>query len=738
MNTALLLETAWKSLLVGALVMLLLEVARRRSAAARATIAQAALMSLLLLPLLVWGLPRWSASWWPAMSDSPVAPTSALTPRPVSPFDFKQADLAAEPTAKPVAVRLPEDPGAAYNTPVPALWWLAWSVPVLLLLAALILATRRLAVLSHRARPVADPVWLQALARARLRVDCRRAVGLRATAALNSPISCGWRRPVVLLDVRTLKSALTPDAAEALLAHELAHVVRRDWPALLLARLVVALYWFNPLVWWLAHRAHQLREEAADDLVLRRGALPGPDYAALLVAAARSLAAATAPPSLAHGIAAGGLKARIRRVLDPGLDRSPARRSWRVFCGCAALAVAAPLAALVPAAQLTPLVPLVPTAQLTPLAPLMLGTMPTRSDGPLEISWTLESARAAGADGVQRALLTLSYRGLGHQYRSASDVNLQALSGLDVGRLSDAAASAQGFSLEREAGTLRCSGEGRAGDAAGTCQFAPSASFLDALAARGLEPPDLAQQLQLTLSDVRIDLLDEFKRQGYDTPDIERLVEAGIHGVRPEWLAALGSIGYRAESVARLVEFRIHGVDADYIRDLAAVEPAYARLDPRQLVEFRIHGLTADAVRALAAAGYTGLEPQQLVEMAIHDVMPEYISALAEQGYSAVPPAELLEMRIHGITPKRLSELAAMGYRQLSPSTLVEMHIHGVSPGYISELASLGYRDLSPEKLVELRIHGVSPDYIRARLADRGEGRELTVDRLVEMKIMGN
>ena len=35
------------------------------------------------------------------------------------------------------------------------------------------------------------------------------------------------------------------------------------------------MFWFNPVVWLLAWQAHELREEAAEDVVLRGDILPG-------------------------------------------------------------------------------------------------------------------------------------------------------------------------------------------------------------------------------------------------------------------------------------------------------------------------------------------------------------------------------------------------------------------------------------------------------------------------------
>jgi beta-lactamase regulating signal transducer with metallopeptidase domain len=55
--------------------------------------------------------------------------------------------------------------------------------------------------------------------------------------------------PVLLLP-RDLLDELTPDERDALLAHELAHVRRRDHWVRLLELAATALFWWYPVAWW--------------------------------------------------------------------------------------------------------------------------------------------------------------------------------------------------------------------------------------------------------------------------------------------------------------------------------------------------------------------------------------------------------------------------------------------------------------------------------------------------------
>jgi len=71
-----------------------------------------------------------------------------------------------------------------------------------------------------------------------------------------------------------LSAQLTESELDAVPAHELAHILRRDnfWAAV--AHAIVALFWFHPLVWWIEGWMLRKRGAACDGLALARGAQP--------------------------------------------------------------------------------------------------------------------------------------------------------------------------------------------------------------------------------------------------------------------------------------------------------------------------------------------------------------------------------------------------------------------------------------------------------------------------------
>ena len=82
------------------------------------------------------------------------------------------------------------------------------------------------------------------------------------------------------------------------LAHELAHIRRRDWLLQIGAELLRSIYWFNPVLWLGCSRLRHESEQACDDAVLSLDIEPSA-YARHLVELARSLSRAA--PSVAAG-----------------------------------------------------------------------------------------------------------------------------------------------------------------------------------------------------------------------------------------------------------------------------------------------------------------------------------------------------------------------------------------------------------------------------------------------------
>ena len=374
---------AVKSLALAGVTLGLLRLARRRTPAERSLIAHLGLLAMLLLPAATLALPAWAPLPQDLFAqDAPEFPVSA--PAASAPAAVEPAPgIAAAPTE--AAFTLPSAGQLAV--------WL-YALPLGLMAAMMALAVLRLFGMRRRAEVLVDGAWLSALAGAQRRMGFKHGTALLVSEELRSPISWGVLRPTILLNPHAVASV---GDAEAIIAHELAHVARLDWAKLLIARLACALFWFNPLVWLLARESHQLREEAADDTVLLTD-IPGSDYATLLVNAARHDNSGVL--IAAHGVAPGknSLRRRVVRVLDTTVRRGPARAGWGVAGLVAVLAVAAPLAAFTTVATRTAAdVPGTTTTTTDRLVERTAAEAPTREARPLSPD-DLIAMRAVGVE----------------------------------------------------------------------------------------------------------------------------------------------------------------------------------------------------------------------------------------------------------------------------------------------------------------------------------------------------
>jgi beta-lactamase regulating signal transducer with metallopeptidase domain len=95
-------------------------------------------------------------------------------------------------------------------------------------------------------------------------------VPVRVTSGDLTPGVFGVFRPVVVLP-DTVVRELSSQQMQALLAHEMCHVRRRDNLTAAIHKCVEALFWFHPLVWWIGANLLREREEACDESVIEEG-----------------------------------------------------------------------------------------------------------------------------------------------------------------------------------------------------------------------------------------------------------------------------------------------------------------------------------------------------------------------------------------------------------------------------------------------------------------------------------
>ena len=142
-----------------------------------------------------------------------------------------------------------------------------------------------------------------------------------------------------------MRRSWSADRIRLVLAHEIAHLVRRDWMIQLGAEIARAINWFNPLFWLACARLRRESEYACDDIVLDLG-IGGTSYASHLVDLARTFSVHgrtwLPAPSIARPST---LERRVRAMLNPQVNRRPVSMMRRAALAAVLLAIALPIAA---------------------------------------------------------------------------------------------------------------------------------------------------------------------------------------------------------------------------------------------------------------------------------------------------------------------------------------------------------------------------------------------------------
>ena len=312
-----LLHSLWQGALAAAVVAVALLVLRRRAAAVRYRVAAGALGALVLAAAGTFG-------YHCAAPETLAAPI------------YSVVELAQATTVPAAAVAVatnfvPTKTAAASLYPV----WLATArqyfdqnLPWLVLtwgLGLLVMSLRLLGGLlyvqrlrRYRTRPL-PAAWQARLGALAARAGLRRSVALLESDLVATPLVVGYLRPLVLLPLGVV-AALPVACVEAILAHELAHVLRRDYLVNLLQTVAETVFFYHPAVWYLGQCLREERENCCDDLATELvGGDPLRLARALTALAEWSQTAMLAPmPRLALAATGGrgSLLSRVRRLMQ--------------------------------------------------------------------------------------------------------------------------------------------------------------------------------------------------------------------------------------------------------------------------------------------------------------------------------------------------------------------------------------------------------------------------------------
>jgi beta-lactamase regulating signal transducer with metallopeptidase domain len=213
-----------------------------------------------------------------------------------------------------------------------------WAVGAAILVIHFLVGLSNAARLVRRTRPVDDDRLQNLLEGALERMGLRRGVVLLVSSETAVPITCGIRRPVIVLPADAF--TWSEERANVVLLHEAGHIRRQDCLVQHLAQITRALHWFNPLTWIAAARLTAERERACDDLVLAAGTRSSA-YAEHLLEIARSVRTRQVPVAALAMARPSELEGRLLAILDAARNRRlPTRRCLLTVMGVATVGIA--------------------------------------------------------------------------------------------------------------------------------------------------------------------------------------------------------------------------------------------------------------------------------------------------------------------------------------------------------------------------------------------------------------
>ncbi len=198
---------------------------------------------------------------------------------------------------------------------------------------------RRIRSIVRGATPVREGRELLALRRVEAWAGVRKPIEFVSSQATLEPGIFGIFKPVLIWP-QGISQHLNDAHLEAILAHEVWHVRRRDNLASSIHMLVEAIFWFHPLVWWLGSRLVAERERACDEEVLQLGSKPN-IYAESILKTCEFCV--ESPLACVSGITGADLKKRILRIMTERVVNKLSFRGKLLLASFGLAAIAGPV-----------------------------------------------------------------------------------------------------------------------------------------------------------------------------------------------------------------------------------------------------------------------------------------------------------------------------------------------------------------------------------------------------------
>jgi beta-lactamase regulating signal transducer with metallopeptidase domain len=623
-----------------------------------------------------------------------------------------------------------------------------WALVCGTLLLRLILAYAAIARMKRGARPLDDAVVL-----ARLRAaGHRRHAEIASSSAVQIPCAIGFRRPMILLPERLVRSLDADDLARVVL-HESAHLQRYDDWTNALEQLVCAVQFFQPALYVARRGIDFEREVACDDRVLEEAGEPIRYAECLARIVQRHAGGRRAVVVPGFVLRRAQVVARVRRIVDRSRDASPHLRT-----GAAVLAAFVLVATFGIARFQVPLV-----------APAEAQSAPAPPASPANVTTPRHAAAPATPANVDEETLDA--------VPAAKLPKARALPPLAKVRPIPPLAKVRPIAPLAKAGPLpkvaplaklpRFARLSKVAPLPPLAEVAPlpkGATLAPLPKVAPLPPlPNVAPLPPLTKVVPFTNVTSFTKVTPFTkaTPFTKVTPVTNVASVTS--VAAVSGVAAVATSTAASSDVRVAPVapaamvsvkvdtsrvapvavratviasshsDGDMLDAIDEAKYPHPSID--ELIELKNQGVNADYIRRMGALGRARPSLREVLALAVQGITPDYIAAL-DRRLAGQPTFDgVIALHAQGITPGWLDGLAAAGYPRLKISDAEALAVQGVTPAYVRDLTGAGLRNVSIQQLLALRVQGVDGSFVRT-LARHGY-KNLSPDEVVRLKVSG-
>jgi bla regulator protein BlaR1 len=258
-----LVHSFWQGALLACLLMLLLIIMRRNSAQVKYFISYVALLG-----LLVWSAATFVHSYNYAIKKAALKENIISTPGYIKSF--------LEQSTTGDSLEKINDKGSL-NLQIVRLrsvfqrnFYIVctfWMIGILFLVLRMIGGFMYLRRIRSVNLIIIDKEWMNKLEELSGKLQIKRKIEAFFSPLVKTPLTIGFLKPVILFPVSVFTGFSTKEI-EAILAHELAHVLRHDYFFNILQSIMEILFFFNPAAWIISAQIHRERENSCDNIAI--------------------------------------------------------------------------------------------------------------------------------------------------------------------------------------------------------------------------------------------------------------------------------------------------------------------------------------------------------------------------------------------------------------------------------------------------------------------------------------